>query len=204
MSDTPPKLPSSPASERPSRLPKSAIWSLVLGILSNLILWVFGSIPAIILGIIGIQRANQSPGIAKGKGVAMAGIITGSLGIIVGFVPFGAIVSIYLISGFMGNQMENYQGMADRLLRLEVVVQACTDYSEDHNGAFPASLDELVSGGYLASRDDLIWNPEESEPAKRPWIEHFFSSRRTLCCRSGNDDVDAASWAGERGSNCDP
>lgn len=72
-----------------AKLPKGmAIAALVLGILSVLNCWipavniiaiVFGII-ALVLGLIGRSRAKK--GIASGKGIALGGIITGAIGIV--------------------------------------------------------------------------------------------------------------------------
>lgn len=61
-----------------------AIWSLTLGILSNTCLWILGSIPAILLGIVAIRKIDASAGAQKGRGLAIAGIVTGGVGFIGG------------------------------------------------------------------------------------------------------------------------
>jgi hypothetical protein len=57
-----------------------ALFSLILGILS-FCLWIFGAIPAIILGIIALAQISGSQGQLRGKGLAITGIVTGSLGL---------------------------------------------------------------------------------------------------------------------------
>jgi hypothetical protein len=56
-----------------------AIASLVLGIASFLCACLTG-VPAIILGILGLGDVNRSRGRTRGSGLAIAGIVTGSLG----------------------------------------------------------------------------------------------------------------------------
>ncbi len=56
----------------------SAIGALVCGLISML-MPVLLSIPAIILGIVGLRAINVSNGVEKGKGMAISGIVLGSL-----------------------------------------------------------------------------------------------------------------------------
>jgi hypothetical protein len=62
----------------PQETSGKAVASLVLGILS-FCLPVFASIAAIILGIVGLSNINQSQGRLKGRGLAIAGIVTGAI-----------------------------------------------------------------------------------------------------------------------------
>lgn len=77
----------------PSKTSTLAIVSLVLGILSVVLVIIcvgplFG-IPAIICGHIAVSRINRSAGALSGKGLAIAGFITGyaSLGLILLLLP---------------------------------------------------------------------------------------------------------------------
>jgi prepilin-type processing-associated H-X9-DG protein len=56
-----------------------AVWSLVLGIMS-FVLMCFTGIPAIILGALALGDIRRQPGGLKGSGLATAGIVTGSIG----------------------------------------------------------------------------------------------------------------------------
>jgi ABC-type phosphate transport system permease subunit len=56
----------------------SAIGALVCGLISML-MPVLLSVPAIILGIVGLRAINVSNGVEKGKGMAISGIVLGSL-----------------------------------------------------------------------------------------------------------------------------
>ena len=63
-----------------------AIWSLVCGILTILLGWVFGlgicvGPVAIILGAQAKKRINESGGSLTGDGLAIGGIVTGSIGL---------------------------------------------------------------------------------------------------------------------------
>ena len=71
-----------PSTAQP-KTPAGAIWSLVLGIL-GLICFCFGplaAIPAVICGHITLGRIKRSEGELTGNGMALAGLITGYVGI---------------------------------------------------------------------------------------------------------------------------
>lgn len=65
-----------------------AVAALVLGIVSILMFWTFGigvvvGVLAVVFGILGRKRAKDMPGDGK-AGLAMAGLITGALGVLGG------------------------------------------------------------------------------------------------------------------------
>jgi len=70
---------------------RKAIWSLVLGFLS---FCCFASIPAMILGVLGIRDINASNGRLTGRNMAMAGAVMGAFGTIL-IVP-GLLVALLL------------------------------------------------------------------------------------------------------------
>jgi prepilin-type processing-associated H-X9-DG protein len=69
----------------PTKTSGNAIASLILGIISVLGCTLFTGIPAIICGILGLNGISKSKGRLEGKGLAISGIVTGSLGLL--FVP---------------------------------------------------------------------------------------------------------------------
>jgi hypothetical protein len=58
-----------------------AIWSLVLGILSLVCFTVFAAIPGVICGHKALGKIKRSNGTLTGQGLAIAGLVTGYLGI---------------------------------------------------------------------------------------------------------------------------
>jgi hypothetical protein len=64
------------------KTPALAIWSLVLGILSLMCFSIFAAIPAVICGHIAWSRIKRSGGVLVGDGLAIAGLITGYIGIV--------------------------------------------------------------------------------------------------------------------------
>jgi prepilin-type processing-associated H-X9-DG protein len=69
------------ASQGPVRTSGKAIASLILGLMSFLCS-IFTGIPAIILGILGLREVGRSHGRVEGQGLAIAGITTGAIGMI--------------------------------------------------------------------------------------------------------------------------
>jgi uncharacterized membrane protein len=65
-----------------------AVASLVCGIVSLVggLICFFGAlaaVPGLVLGIVGLNRINRSNGMEKGKGLAIAGIVTSAVGLVV-------------------------------------------------------------------------------------------------------------------------
>jgi hypothetical protein len=78
----PPAPPATPfANPNPPQTSGLAVWSLVLGILSLPCLSIFSAIPAVICGHKALSRINYSRGSLSGKGLAIAGLVTGYVGI---------------------------------------------------------------------------------------------------------------------------
>lgn len=59
-----------------------AIWSLVLGILSLTCFSILSAIPGVICGHKALSKIKQSGGTLTGQGLAIAGLVTGYLGIV--------------------------------------------------------------------------------------------------------------------------
>ena len=79
MNGTPP-----PSTATNTPRPKTsglAIWSLVLGILSLTCFYILTAVPAVICGHVAWSRIKRSAGALKGEGLALAGLITGYIGI---------------------------------------------------------------------------------------------------------------------------
>lgn len=88
--------PSIPAPAQPPRTSPLAVWSLVLGILSLLCLSIFAAIPGVICGHKALNRIKNSGGTEEGNGLAIAGLITGYLGIAMAIfcIPFWLAIAI--------------------------------------------------------------------------------------------------------------
>ena len=78
MNETIPPLPGNAPQPGNSAL---AIWSLVLGILSLTCFSIFSAIPGVICGHKALSKIKQSGGALTGQGMAIAGLVTGYLGL---------------------------------------------------------------------------------------------------------------------------
>lgn len=97
-------MPAAPYAVAPARESNSlAVAALVVGIIGLLGAFCFGfpglllGLIAVVLGIMGIRRANELPG-APQKGLAVAGIVIGSISLLIGLaiaalIVFGAAMS---------------------------------------------------------------------------------------------------------------
>ncbi len=99
--------------ERPGPM---AIVSLVCGILSVLsncipvagsFIGFFLSVAAIVLGIIEIKRIGRGESSIKGKGMSIAGIILGAVGIVFGIIWL-ILLSLAVFGGIFGDWMSYY------------------------------------------------------------------------------------------------
>jgi hypothetical protein len=75
-------IPPLPGNTPPPRNSALAIWSLVLGILSLTCFSIFSAIPGVICGHQALSKIKQSSGTLTGQGLAIAGLVTGYLGIL--------------------------------------------------------------------------------------------------------------------------
>jgi hypothetical protein len=90
--ETPPPPPSVP--QPFPRTAPTAIWSLILAILSFTCGWLFTAIPAVICGHIARSKIRKSGGALGGKGVATAGLILGYIALVVGVMGIPLLVSM--------------------------------------------------------------------------------------------------------------
>lgn len=81
--------------EQPTETATSAVASLILGILSPLCFGFLTGIPAAICGHIALSRIRNTP-LLGGKGMAIAGLVTGYVGIFVS--PMSIVLFLLLLS----------------------------------------------------------------------------------------------------------
>jgi hypothetical protein len=93
----PPPMPGAPAMAPVSASNGLAVAALVLGIVSLVLFFIPGfgfllGVVAIVLGALGIARANKMAG--KQRGVAIAGLVCGAIGVIVNVLFIALIVNV--------------------------------------------------------------------------------------------------------------
>ena len=86
-----------------------AIWSLVLGILSLMCFTIFAAIPGVICGHKALSKIKKSSGSLSGKSLAIAGLITGYLGMAwaIFFIPLLLAIAIPNFVKARNASMEN-------------------------------------------------------------------------------------------------
>ena len=123
-----------------------AVSSMILGILGLVACAVFGLV-GLILGIVALHNAQREPQQYGGKGMAIAGIITGGLGlvlVVVGFVFYFALAPpIWTRPGRLPKPTVDASN-------LRAIGQSCYVYANDNEGLFPLDLQMLIDGGMLA------------------------------------------------------
>lgn len=118
-----------------------AIASVVLGGTSVLLcLGPFTGLPAVITGHMARSRIRASNGQESGGGLALAGLITGYLGLSVVFI---ALLAALILPAFAKAHRKAYPGDAC-VNGLRMISGAKDQYALDHNGRAPGGLDDLV------------------------------------------------------------
>ena len=180
------------------------IWALVLGIIS-LVGCAFGGflagIPAVICGHIGLSRIKRQPSLG-GRGMAIAGLITGYLGIL--SLPIAASLALPAITGAVD------RGKATQMLSNMKQIYLCVQQAQvdgDTEGktnlGFPASAkikskaelkQMLVSEGYITAADleklkfneISVANVSDEDPAETIFLKATMG-KTIIIVRKGGD-----------------
>jgi hypothetical protein len=110
---------------QPEGTSKAAVASLILGILSFCLLFLTG-IPAIILGVIGLRAVGQSEGRLGGGGLAVGGIILGTLG------------TLCTCLGFLAVPIRNEAAKQQSRNNLKQISLALVNYADTYQRLPPA------------------------------------------------------------------
>jgi len=164
-----------------------AAWSLVLGILSITCLWLLGSIPAIILGILALGKTGEGNAPAPGRGQAIAGIVTGSVGAVAGLLAWGLLASLVIPAM---SQAQHRAQQAQTVAEMKTVVTACHEWAVQHEGDFPPNLESLVPD-YLDESALTTTDPDTGEEIPyryRPGLSHGSPSREPVLLRPATRD----------------
>lgn len=130
-----------------------AITSLVLGILSIAACLVFVTgIPAIITGVMALNRARRQPGEYGGKGLATAGIALGAAGIMLTLVAAG------LMLPALAKAKSRAQSI-NCINNLKQIGLGARLYANDNKGAFPKDFATMKNE---LSTPKILWCPADS------------------------------------------
>ena len=159
---------------QPTKTSATAIWSMVLGILSvALCLNALTAIPGLILGIVSLNKIGASQQMLTGKGMAIAGIVLSSVGLLM--------VPILVSMTFPAyNKIQERAKIAKDIANVRQIVLACRTYAADNDGVFPGYSEDgemlktstevfniLLSEGYLDS-ESLFWTPGNPDKPTPP------------------------------------
>jgi prepilin-type processing-associated H-X9-DG protein len=148
-----------------SKLSSLAIISLVLGIVGLAFCGPFLGIPAIVIGIIALNRIGSKG--QEGKGMAIAGITTGA-------VSFINIATIAIMAGMLLPALNSAREKARRIscsANLKQIGAAMMQYAGDNDDWYPPydgakGLETLRKAGYLTDSVIFICPSTKAEPAK--------------------------------------
>lgn len=163
----PPPVPeSAPAPPALRKTEPLSIWSLVLGILS-IVGCAFGgflsAIPAVICGHIGLSRIKRDPSL-DGKGMAIAGLITGYLGLLV-FIP-AILLGIALPALINAKEKAKSVQMLSNMRQIQVAMQQAAADGEstanpklglpaDAKFTSAAEVKNMLAGNNYLTAEDL-------------------------------------------------
>ena len=155
------------SSEEPDRRRcRSAVASMVLGILGFVSGFFVGGFLALLmglaavpLGVVALVKIRRSRGVLAGKALAIAGLCIGLVTMVLGA---GALVSLSAAgpggSGLPPPKQPGARAQARQLhcrANLHRIGVAIFSYAQDHDDRFPQSLEVLVEKGYLENAEFL-------------------------------------------------
>lgn len=157
----PGQVPVAPALRRTEPL---SIWSLVLGIVSIVGCSLGGflaGLPAVICGHVGLARINRNPAL-DGKGMAVAGLITGYIGLLI-LIPVFAALAIPAIVGareraqavkMLSNMKQIHLALQQAQLDGTTTGNAKLGYPADRKFTSAAQVkDMLIANDYLSAEE---------------------------------------------------
>ena len=151
-------LGSAPMSDAKPETSTKAILALVFAILGLTCFSLLTAVPAVILGALALSDCKSRPGV-KGKGMALTGIILGSLNII-GSIIFAAVVLTHLIPNLEEAQTRAKAAEVKGQLRMHATALEC--YCVDHN-EYPPKLELLTTPvSYLSILSDDPYKQEKA------------------------------------------
>jgi prepilin-type processing-associated H-X9-DG protein len=164
-----------------------AVWSLVLGIVGLVCCGLFGGVPAVVCGHMAQSRIRQSGGALGGAGLAVGGLVTGYLGIV--------LTSIALLGVLAGMLLPAVAAARDKARRascmnnLSQIGLAAHLYAADHEGSFPAELRSLEA--YIGDSPRVLVSPATGrEPGQMSDADEW-SDYALVPGRSESDPADA-------------
>ena len=126
----------------------AATWSLVLGILGLLCPTLIPAIVAVVLGHKALGQIRRSDGSLGGGGLAIGGLVTGYIGILLGIFCVLGMMAALILPALSAARVKAEEAASSRSMRM--VFQGCIMYAQEHNGQLPMNLspdlDEYLGG----------------------------------------------------------
>ncbi|MFZ4777798.1 MAG: DUF4190 domain-containing protein [Terrimicrobiaceae bacterium] len=140
----------------PSTIKKTeplTVWSLVLGIISMVGCAFLAGLPAVICGHVGLSRIKRNPSLG-GKGMAIAGLVTGYIGTVIGTLGLIAVLAALLLPAVASARNAAQKAMAKNdVIQIATALNAYnTEYGKFPDGAESA---RAVDGDLLAALTGL-------------------------------------------------
>ena len=120
--------------------------------LHDLLLFGMPAIPALILGVLALRRIGRSSGLTRGKSLAIAGIFTSVVGLLIGS---------FFVSAFAMASARDAAKLYPGRENLQEVGLGIFMYREAHRGEYPPSLAALLGTG------DYDWQQLLLDPADK-------------------------------------
>lgn len=118
-----------------------AIWSLVLGILSLACFSIFAAIPGVICGHKALSRIKVSNGSLSGHGLAIAGLVTGYLGIALAILIIPLMIAIAIPNFVKARSVAQTNACINNLRQIDAAKMQWALENSKTNGAIPAAVD---------------------------------------------------------------
>lgn len=120
-----------------------AIWSLVLGILSLFCFSIFAAIPGVICGHKALSRIKRSGGALEGQGLAIAGLVTGYLGMALALVMIPLMMAIAIPNFIKARETAQKNLCINHLRQLDAAKEEW-------------ALEKKIAEGVTPSEQDLL------------------------------------------------
>ena len=131
-----------------------AIWSLVLGILSLTCFYLFSAIPAVICGHVAYSRIKRSGGTLTGSGLALAGLITGYMGIALSVIMIPLLAAIAIPNFVKARNTAQMNACINNLRQISGAKHAWALENKKENTDIPTAqeLDSYLKTGFSSMR----------------------------------------------------
>lgn len=127
-----------------------AIWSLVLGVLSLVCFSIFSAVPAVICGHLAYSRIRRSGGTLAGDGLAIAGLVTGYIGIAFSLFLIPMMAAIAIPNFVKARDTAQRNACINNLRQIDSAKQQWALEQDKPDDAVPAprDLDNYVHNGF--------------------------------------------------------